>query len=215
MTIHKNLTNSDLHAPWRIFADNTARLAYTLISTDLGKMFFVTDRREFWTCVSDGLGGYKYHEVRNPPTWCQVTDTLYTEGSPRTLSSGVRTKITNNAGSVIDTLTISSSVWNNSTNKILAEYLQDSWLLRLDYRFKPSSVASGQIVVDLDIGGAQGIIAQDNKPIYKGSGVEQRGFFNIAYYQLATFLSNGGDLNITVDVPGALYGINFVFFPLN
>lgn len=200
--------------PWRIFATNAERLAYTLIAPDVGKTFYVTQDYTWWVAVDTG-SGYAYHEVRRPPLWCQLTDGQYTEGSPLALTATTRTKITNNAATSIETQTTVEQVWNVSTNKVMAQYLNASWLLRVDYRFKPGSSAAGQIIIDLDIGGSQGIIAQDNHPIYKGTGVEQRGFFNLPIYQGATFVANGGDLHFTSEIDGDLYGINFVFFSLN
>lgn len=212
---HNTMIDDDLHLSWRTFADNTARLAYTLTADDLYKTFFVIDRREHWTCVPDGVGGYKYHQIRTPPHWVSISDGQYTTGSPLAITAGTRTKLTNNAASTIETAQTADEVWDTATNKILVEYLQNTWLLRVDYKLRPTAQGSGRIILELDIGTPLNTILVDPEPLYKGSGVEQQGYFLLPFYQLSTFQTNGGELYVTPDVGIELYDVTFVFFPVS
>ena len=64
MTIHNSLTNDDLHVPWRIFADDTARLAYTPTVDDAGKLFYVKtpDAHRAWI-VDDALNWLEWRSI--------------------------------------------------------------------------------------------------------------------------------------------------------
>jgi len=144
--------------------------------------------------------------------WARYLDSTYTVGSPLAILSGVRATLTNNAVSKLETQLPDgvTSFFNDGTQKILA--IEDGDSYNLSIRFKAKmSVLSGYFDIDLDIGGAQGIISQESILFTRGAGTEQRFDIDLTVFSGATFVANGGTLSITpqngdIDI----YDISFV-----
>jgi len=144
--------------------------------------------------------------------WARYLDATYTVGSPLAILSGVRATLTNNAVSKLETQLPDgvTSFFNDGTQKILAIENGDSYNLSIRFKAK-MSVLSGYFDIDLDIGGAQGIISQESILFTRGSGTEQRFDIDLTVFSGVTFVANGGTLSITpqngdIDI----YDISFV-----
>jgi len=139
-----------------------------------------------------------FDEVYNFTGWEQITDSTYTVGSPLVILSGVTGKIL--TGTVVKIQTqIPSGVttfWNETTDKIMA--VNDGDAFNLSLRFKAKmNVANGLADVGINIGGSLNVISQETLLFSKGSGAEQRFDIDLSYFTGATFIANGGTIEVT------------------
>jgi len=137
-------------------------------------------------------------DVQNQTGWEQITDSTYTLGSPLTILSGVTGKILTGTVAKIQTQLPSgvSTFWNETTDKLLGVNNGDSFTLSLRFKAK-MSVVSGIADVAINIGGAFNVISQETILFYKGANTEQRFDIDLSYFTGTTFISNGGDIQIT------------------
>ena len=149
--------------------------------------------------------------------WGLYQDTQYTTGARLSISAGVRTKIPNNAGGGVESYLPAGvgSFYNGTTGKITPAKNGDSYSLRINF----SSASGSQnnfATIDLDIGGGQGIILQRDITYPKGTNDEVFSSTSLIF-TLATFITNGGDLNITpngdIDIWAVSYTISRISSP--
>lgn len=141
--------------------------------------------------------------------WAIYNDSLYTSASPLVINQGVRTKITNNATTVINTQLPEgvTSWWNSTTNKLTPSLDGDSYLVNLRFTAQSSST-SGLADVELDVGGALGVIDGTTVSLRKGAGNSQRVSIKFDLYSSATFIANGGEFFLnSLDGNTSIYDI--------
>lgn len=139
-----------------------------------------------------------FDEVYSFTGWEQITDATYTSGSPLVILSGVTGKILTGTISKIQTQlpTGVATFWNETTDKLLAVNNGDAFTLSLRFKAK-MNVASGLADIDINIGGSLGAISNETILFSKGSGVEQKFDIDMSYFTGTTFISNGGNIEIT------------------
>lgn len=153
-----------------------------------------------------------YDFVTNQTGWAQYSDNVYTVGSPLVINSGVTTALTNNgATSIITQLPTGVTGWvNTSTGKITPQNDGDFYDVEIRFKAKSSS-PSGRIKVDLNIGGAMGIIREQRVEVADGVGIEQFIAVPMMVFSGSTFVANGGTVSITSLVGNtSIYDITYV-----
>ena len=147
----------------------------------------------------------------NVTGWGSYSDTLYTEGSPLTLSAGVKVDLTNNAGSSIESQlpTGITTLYNGST---ITGFDGDGQLLTISFRVKQTSNQATRVTVVPDIGGAVGEIDdfRRDQSFNRGINVEQGYLSSFGVYNGATWEANGATLKIESDEPCEIYNIRFL-----
>ncbi len=139
-----------------------------------------------------------------------VDDENGTEGSAVAISADVRTQVTNDGASSLTNLTQAGTmgaVWNTSIDRIDPAQDGDAYDVRISFNIKTASGASGQsIELDLDIGGAPGIVLDETRPLLKGANVTQSFVFAWTVFVADPFLANGGTFNMTPSVDVTCWG---------
>lgn len=129
----------------------------------------------------------------------QVTDGTYTSGSPRSISSGVRTQVTiDGTGSLINNSLPegAAGLWNTSTNVFEPINAFDVYMLRLQFSAS-TTPADAYVDCELDIGGASGVILRETRPLLRASDGTNVLVFTWPVFTGATFLANGGTIYVT------------------
>lgn len=130
------------------------------------------------------------------PAWAQYSDTQYTQASPFVLSAGVEVTLPNNAGSVIDTYMPSGlQFYNGSTQRITPGGIGETYSLRISFTCD-SATNNNNVVIRLNIGGAQGVILKRIIGLRLGTNVTYDISTTNAIYALGTFVANGGEVTI-------------------
>jgi hypothetical protein len=162
--------------------------------------------------VGRGKINDNFTETYNMTGWARYLDTTYTSGSPLSISSGVRSTLTNNANNKLETQLPSDATkfFDETTQKFIAINNGDSYNLSIRFKAK-IDVNNGYFDIDLDIGGTQGIISQESVIFTRAANTEQRFDIDLVLFSGSTFVSNGGSLKITPQNGNMqIYDISFV-----
>lgn len=153
--------------------------------------------------IADGLGSGSWEHVAG---WGQYQDTDRTVGTPtQTIATGVRTPFLCDGGFLTEEHLPTDAVnplWNVSTNKIIPIAALDTYDVRISFTAENYSGANPYMTIDLDIGGGIGIIASQTVPLIK-AGVAQDFVWSMPLFSGATFLANGGTVNLTYTGTGS------------
>lgn len=192
MAEHSTITSANCHEPKHISTSTTA---------DTGKVITPSSTVN----GTSELRKITVEEI-NPAGqtlwagWQRSEDTTYTSGSPLAINPAARTQITidgNGSGTTVAySPSGSGTFWDVSTNKIIPDNEGDGYLARITFKAK-TLTASSYFDIDLDIGGGLGVILNQTKVFAKGTGVEHSFVITWPLFTLATFVANGGTLNIT------------------
>ena len=130
--------------------------------------------------------------------WQHYEDSAFPVGGKRVILAGVRTKLT------IDGVTRTeaspngySPIWNVSTNKIEPFAIDDFYTVRLDLKAWNNGATDNHFDIEMDIGGAVGVVAADTGVLIKGQTTSQNFNFSSQFFVGTTFLANGGEIYIT------------------
>lgn len=132
--------------------------------------------------------------------WQHYRDSTYTVGSKLSIAAGVRTQLT------IDGITRTEvspngypPVWDTATSKIIPECLDDFYTVRLDIKGWSDIAQSNYFDIEMDIGGALGVVAADTGLFIKGATTIQAFNFSSQFFVGTTFLTNGGTIYLIPD----------------
>lgn len=150
-------------------------------------------------------------KTKNIFGWNDISDTQYTSGAPRSISSGVRTQLTNNGLAAQSDISRLGSIWSTADNQFLINDLNAFYNLRVNMKVKAAAVAGTPYVITLEVESANGptIISGTTQTI-KGGSYENlvttyRGFY------LGSFINNAAlKLFLTPDTNITVYDIGFV-----
>jgi hypothetical protein len=142
--------------------------------------------------------------------WASYQDTIYTSGSPLTLSDGIKTTLQNNSGTVVNSSipTGVTKLYDNGTNKITPAAIGDGIHLSIRFMAVPSAVNT-YLLFGVDIGGSADIF-QKTEVLPRGAGVANPVSIDVQGYALSVFIANGGLVKLTA-VGGnvQIYGVEF------
>lgn len=130
--------------------------------------------------------------------WIQYTDSVYTVGSPFTITSGNTDTLENNANGVIDNQKPYDvpNWYNAATKKLTPTENGDAYIVRL--RFKAKTTANNDyMTVMCDIGAPLGVIYEETKVFPKGANTEHSFIVTMDIFTAATFVANGGIIYVT------------------
>ena len=148
-------------------------------------------------------------EILEDLGWIQFSDTQYTQASPLTILANTRTVLPNNKGSVLNTNGPPGAENWLDLNAFKPDSPGDFYVFRLSFVADPT-LNNRNLVLDLDIGGSQGIIWSQTIRLARGAGVDTRVSVTIPVYALNTFVVNGGLFNINCDGDVNVYGVVWV-----
>ena len=174
MTEHVDLADPELHEPKGVAAAG-AGMEY----------------------LADGAGSGSWIRIQG---WAQYSDTNTTVATPtQNIATGVRTQMINDGGTTSlakDPSDLVDPLWNVTTNKIIPIAVMDTYNGRLSFSAENYAGVAPYVTVELDIGGALGVIWSETIPLLK-SGGQQDLSMSIPYFTGSTFLTNGGTIYLT------------------
>lgn len=128
----------------------------------------------------------------------QYVDGTYTVGSPLSITSGSRVKITCDNNTIIDgdvPAEFTSGMWDATTNTLQAVRDKDRFVLEVRFKAK-NSVNNGHFDIEIDIGGGIGVIGRVSENFTRSANTEQSFKPVFVYFTGSTFISNGGEIYI-------------------
>ena len=140
--------------------------------------------------------------------WNDISDNLYTSGSPRAITSGTRTQLTNNALATQTDVTRLGTLW--TSNQFLINDLNAFYTLRVNFKATAAAVAGTPYLATLEMQSANGptVISGDTR-ILKGGGAVNQLSFAMPFY-VGSFINNQAlQLFLTTDTAVNIYDIGF------
>jgi hypothetical protein len=173
---------------------------------------YVTTSSGVWT-VQDGAWRKIYPSAGEGSGlgWARYDDGTYTSSNKLSLSSGVEVTLTNDASNVV---TSHSGVqyYNGTTNKILAEYENDVYIMTAAFKASAANANSTFLQLNLEAGnGTPYDRIKFDIPFPKGNDVEHSEHHIFQYYADSSFVANGSSLKITA-VGGSAEVWDIIFF---
>ncbi len=143
--------------------------------------------------------------------WNDISDSLYTSGSPRAISSGARTQLTNNALKAQTDTSRLGVLWNSSTNLFLINDLNAFYTLRIAYKCTAAAVVGVPYIVltELESANASTVIAGYTQ-IIKGGGAVNQVTHTLGFYN-GSFINNQSlKIYLTPDTNVNIYDVGLV-----
>jgi len=130
--------------------------------------------------------------------WQHYEDNQYLVGTKKAIAAGVRTKLTINGDQRTEISPNGySPIWDTTDNKITPYAISDFYTVRLDIRGWSDTLPTNHFDIEMDIGGAIGVVAADTGVFIKGAATEQHFNFSSQFFVGSTFLVNGAEIYIT------------------
>lgn len=146
-----------------------------------------------------------------------ITDSQYSKESPQQIEAGVRTPIEldgegTNLEGFINSPFQADEMWQDDS--LQAREVGDVLMVRLMFNGF-SLIQSNEFTLEMDIGGAVGVIQSDQRHFPNSAGEERFFSINFLVFQLDTFKANGGKIYITPDADAAIWNARVLIAPLS
>lgn len=197
--LHANLSGADLHEPKGV-ASAANKTVYKANGSGSGA----------WAKLTDADMDFS-DKTKNVYGWNDVADGLYTSGSPLSITSGTRTKITNNGAAAQSDTSRLGTLWNTTTNTFQIDDLNAVYLIRINMEVKTTATAGTPYSLDIEIESANGpTVVSGQSQFIKGGSTKNQISWTAPLY-MGSFI-NDYDLSIYVkpDANITVYNIGFV-----
>lgn len=196
---HATLTDPNLHEPKGVAAATVSEV-YVADGAGSGE----------WTKLTDADMDFS-DKTKNVYGWNDIADSAYTSGAPRSISSGTRTKITNNAGAAQTDTSRLGTIWNTTLNTFQIDDLNAVYLLRINMKVKAAAGAGTPYTLDIELESANGpTIISANTQYVKGGGHTNLISWTAPLYMGSYINDYDLSMYVTSDTAITLYDIGFV-----
>lgn len=196
---HKSIPEAELHEPKGVSLA-TAKQVYVADGAGSGDWRRVKESDFDYSAYADNVFG-----------WNDIADSLYTSGSPRAITSGTRTKLTNNGLGVQTTQARLGSIWSTGTNSFTINEVNSSFILRAGFKATAAAAAGTPYTIKLELESSNGplvIFAQDS--FLKGGGYVNDFAISVPFYIGSVVNNYPLSLYVTPDTNINLYNVGFV-----
>lgn len=197
---HRNISDLESHEPKNISTATTGQL-YVANGSASGvwKKLNEVDNMDFTNKAKNIFG------------WNDVSDNQYTSGSPRAITSGTRTLLTNNGiASQTDTTRL-GAIWDVTNSRFNINDLNSVYNITLNFKVTAAAAASSPYSILVELESANGpTVIRAQSDFIKGGGTVNGKSFNFPIY-LGSFINNQFlRVYVTPDTNINLYDIGFV-----
>ena len=138
-------------------------------------------------------------------------DETYTNASPLLIDTTPQTLKIDAASSILSYAGPgAANWWDETTNRFRPDVIGSSFDFRVNFLARPL-VANRDIRLELDIGGALGVIWGADRTLSRQAGVAVNKAFDSIIYCLDTFVANGGRFLISATGPVEIFDLSLVF----
>jgi hypothetical protein len=143
--------------------------------------------------------------------WNDIADSQYTSGAPRAISSGARTKLTNNAlGSQTNTTRL-GNIWSTANNQFEINDLNATYIIEVNAKIRTTATAGTPYITLFEIESANGptVIRGATQFIKGGSAVNNISINYLVY--MGSFINNQAlSVFVTPDAAIDIYDVGFI-----
>lgn len=196
---HKDITDNNIHEPKGI-TTATADQVYVADGAGSGT----------WRKINETDIDYAT-KANNRFGWNDIVDNLYTSGSPRAISSGVRTLLTNNGAAAQTDTSRLGAIWDSANSKFVIDDLNAVYILRVNFKATAAAAAGTPytILFELD-GGSPAVTIGGYNAFIKGGGHVNKFSIGVSFY-MGSYINNTDlKMYVTPDTNINLYDIGFL-----
>jgi hypothetical protein len=143
--------------------------------------------------------------------WNDIADSQYTSGAPRAISSGARTKLTNNAlGSQTNTTRL-GNIWSTANNQFEINDLNATYIIEVNAKIRTTATAGTPYIALFEVESANGptVIRGATQFIKGGSAVNNISINYLVYF--GSFINNQAlSVFVTPDAAIDIYDVGFI-----
>lgn len=150
-------------------------------------------------------------KTKNIFGWNDIADSQYTSSSKRAITSGTRTKLTNNGlASQTDTSRL-GPIWDTTNNRFTVNDLNALYIVKVQFKADTASTAGTPYIITLDLQTSNGntIIAGNTQFVKGGSALNWVSFTTTVY--MGSFINNTNlEVYVTPDTNMNIYDVGFI-----
>ena len=196
---HKDITDAERHKP-KGASTATIKTVYKSNGAGSGS----------WVRMNETDFDFS-NKANNRFGWNDIADSLYTSGSPRAISSGVRTQITNNGLATQTDTTRLGGIWVPASNQFLLNDLNATFTVRTALKVTAAAAAGTPYAITLEAQSDHlSTVISGSTHIIKGGGYINHINYTQLFYS-GSFINNYPlKIFITPDTNINIYDIGFV-----
>lgn len=143
--------------------------------------------------------------------WNDIADSTYTSGSPRAISSGVRTLLTNNAAAAQTDTSRLGTIWNVGGSYFQVDDLNAFYIVRTQMKVTAAAAAGTPYIITFEVESSNGpTVISGNTQFIKGGGSVNWVSFLAGIYMGSTINNTQLKVYATPDTNVNIYDIGFV-----
>lgn len=194
---HKDVPDAQLHEPKGIIgAVNKA--VYFADAAGSGA----------WRAITEQELSYA-DKTKNKFGWNDISDSLYTSGTPRAVAAA-RTQVTNNGLAAQSDTSRLGSVWNNGTNVFTINDLNAAYELRFSFKCTAAAAAGTPYICTVELESSNGpLVFASGTLTLKGGGAVNHMNMVVPFYSGSSINNFNTSVYITPDTALAVYDIGF------
>lgn len=128
---------------------------------------------------------------------------VYNDNTTQSIAGATRTQITNNESVKIETQ-LPPDTGPLFASNVIKGRTGDGIVVKFQCVFTPTTAVANEILFEVDVGGAIGVLEAQTIALTKGNGVPHYLSWTFAAYTLDTWQANGGKIYATPNGPGDL-----------
>lgn len=196
---HRNIPNAQLHEPKNVDSAATKEV-YLADGAGSGDWRRITDTEINYADKTANLFG-----------WNDISDSLYTSGSPRAIAATTRTQLTNNGGAAQTDTSRLGALWNTGTNLFLINDLNAFYTLRVSMKATAAAAAGTPYIMLVEVQSDSGsLVFYGNTLTMKGGGYVNQLNAVVPFYLGSAINNTNLKVFVTPDTNVNIYDIGFV-----
>ena len=128
---------------------------------------------------------------------------VYNDNTTQAIAGATRTQITNNEAVKIETQ-LPHDTGPLFASNVIKGRTGDGIVVKFQCVFTPTTAVANEILFEVDVGGAIGVLEHQTIALTKGNGIPHYLSWTFAAYTLDTWQANGGKIYATANGPGNL-----------
>lgn len=196
---HKNIPDAQLHEP-KGAASATNGEVYVADGAGSG----------VWKKLSeDSLE--RTDSAHNMFGWIDVSDSLYTSASPRSITSGTRTQLTNNGLATQSNTERLGTLWDTTANTFTIDDLNAVYVIRTTFKLKAAAASGTPYTIKLEFETDNGpLVFLQHSHYVKGGDYENAVAFTDMFYVGPVINGTTITAYVTPDTAITLYDVGFL-----
>ena len=197
---HRDIVDTEAHEPKNISTATTGQV-YAANGSGSG----------VWKKLNEVDNLDYSNKAKNSFGWNDISDTQYTSGAPRAISSAARTQLTNNGLAAQTDTSRLGALWDSTNSRFLINNLNAFYIINVNFKVTAAAAAGTPYSITIELESANGpTVIRAQSDFIKGGGAINNKSFSFPIY-VGSFINNQYlKFFVTPDTNINLYDVGFV-----